>query len=229
MKKGKVTMTITLGIICFVLVFIMFMQFKTVEQTDITQIETMRETELKDALADWKTKYQETNESLIQTRQKNEEYKQKDDSNQEANELLAKEVSQTNLMSGKVDVQGEGIIITLTDTDEKSVASLDLVNLVNELVLAGAEAISINDNRVVNMTDIVDIGNQFIVINSQRVSSPYIIKAIGEKMYLQSALTIKSGFVDRIKASGINVNIDIKNNVKILKYDGDKLKFKYVK
>ena len=229
MKKGKVTMTITLGIICFVLVFVMFMQFKTVEQTDITQIETMRETELKDALADWKIKYQETNESLTQTRQKNEEYKQKDDSNQEANELLTKEVSQTNLMSGKVDVQGEGIIITLTDTDEKSVASLDLVNLVNELVLAGAEAISINDNRVVNMTDIVDIGNQFIVINSQRISSPYIIKAIGEKMYLQSALTIKSGFVDRIKASGINVSIDIKNNVKILKYDGDKSNFKYVK
>lgn len=124
---------------------------------------------------------------------------------------------------------GEGIIITLTDTDEKSVSSLDLVNLVNELVLAGAEAISINDNRVVNMTDIVDIGNQFVVINSQRIYSPYIVKAIGEKTYLQSALTIKSGYVDRYKASGININVEQKNNIKILKYEGDKFNIKYIK
>lgn len=229
MKKGKKTMTITLGIICFVLVFVMFMQFRTVQETDITQIETMREAELREALADWKSKYQETSESLNDTREKINEYKEKDDSNEEANELLTKEVQQTSMILGKVDVQGEGIIVTLTDTEEKNVASIDLVNLVNELILAGAEAVSINDNRVINTTDIVDIGNQFIVINSQRISSPYTIKAIGEKTYLQSALTIKSGYVDKYKANGINVNVDTKNNVKILKYEGDKFNLKYVK
>ena len=132
-------------------------------------------------------------------------------------------------MLGKVDVQGEGVIVTLVDTDKKSVTSLDLVNLVNELVLAGAEAISINDNRVINITDIVDIGNQFIVINSQRISSPYTVKAIGEKTYLQSALTIKSGYIDKYKASGINVNVETRNNIKVLKYEGDKLNIKYLK
>ena len=228
-KKGKITMTITLGIICFVLVFVMFMQFRTVQETDITQIETMRETELRDALADWKTKYKETSESLDETIQKINEYKEKDNSNEEANELLVKEVNQANMLVGKVDVQGEGIIVTLVDTNEKSVTSLDLVNLVNELILAGAEAVSINDNRVINMTDIVDIGSRFIVMNSQRISSPYTVKAIGEKTYLQSALTIKSGYVDRYTASGIKVNVEQKNNIKILKYDGDKLNLKYVK
>ena len=99
MKKGKITMTITLGIICFVLVFVMFMQFKTVQETDITQIETMRETELRDALADWKTKYEETSESLGDTIQKIDEYKQKDNSNEQANELLTKEVEQTNMIA----------------------------------------------------------------------------------------------------------------------------------
>jgi len=123
---------------------------------------------------------------------------------------------------------GEGVVVTLIDTQEKAVTSLDLVNLVNELVLAGAEAISINENRILNMTDIVDIGNQFIVINSQRISSPYVIKAIGEKTYLQSALTIKAGYVDRYKASGVNINVETKNNIKILKYDGDKFNIKYI-
>ena len=124
---------------------------------------------------------------------------------------------------------GEGVIVTLKDTEEKSVTSLDLVNLVNELVLAGAEAISINDNRIINMTDIVDIGNQFIVVNSQRISSPYTVKAIGGKTYLQSALTIKSGYIDKYKATGINIDVETKNNIKILKYEGDKFNLKYVK
>ena len=101
MKKGKITMTIILGIICFVLVFVMFMQFKTVQETDITQIETMRETELRDALADWKIKYEETSESLDETREKIDEYKQKDNSNEEANELLVKEVKQTSMIARK--------------------------------------------------------------------------------------------------------------------------------
>ena len=221
-------MTITLGLMCFILVFVMFMQFRTVQETDITEIETMREAELREALAEWKTKYQETSETLQDTNQKIEEYSQKDSSNQQATELLSKEVEQTNMILGKVDVQGEGVIVTLTDTEEGSVTSIDLINLVNELILAGAEAISINDNRVINMTDIVDIGNQFIVINSQRISSPYTVKAIGEKTYLQSALTIKSGYVDRYKATGININVETKGNIKILKYEGDKFDLKYV-
>lgn len=46
-KKGKVTMAIAVSISCFVLMFVMLMQFKIVNQTDITAIENMRETELK--------------------------------------------------------------------------------------------------------------------------------------------------------------------------------------
>ena len=75
MKKGKITITITLGLVCFVLLFVMFMQFKTVEQTDITAIETMRESELRAELSNWKTKYEETNKKLQETIQNKNEYK----------------------------------------------------------------------------------------------------------------------------------------------------------
>ena len=61
MKKGKITMTITIGIACFALVMVMTMQFKIVNETDITSIENMRETELRTELANWKQKYEETN------------------------------------------------------------------------------------------------------------------------------------------------------------------------
>ena len=62
MKKGKITITITIGIACFVLMLIIFMQFKVVYQTDITSIDNMREEDLKSELANWKSKYEETQE-----------------------------------------------------------------------------------------------------------------------------------------------------------------------
>ena len=47
-KKGKITMTVIIGIMCFILVYIMFMQFKVVNQTDITSLTTKRESELRE-------------------------------------------------------------------------------------------------------------------------------------------------------------------------------------
>ena len=71
MKKGKITMTITIGIACFALVMVMTMQFKIVNETDITSIENMRETELRTELANWKQKYEETNTQYEEIRSKN--------------------------------------------------------------------------------------------------------------------------------------------------------------
>ena len=68
--KGKLTITITIGIMFAILLYVMLVQFKTVEETDITEIENMREAELRTETANWKTKYEETSkkyEEVIQT------------------------------------------------------------------------------------------------------------------------------------------------------------------
>lgn len=92
MKKGKGIMTVTIGIICFVLAYVMFMQFRTIEETNITQIENMRESELSEKLASWKEKYEEASLKLEETNEKLQEYKQKREANEEASELLDKEL-----------------------------------------------------------------------------------------------------------------------------------------
>ena len=79
-KKGKVAMTITIGLACFALTMVMCMQFKIVNETDITSIETMREEELRTELANWKQKYQEANTQYEEKNQKLKEYKEKEES-----------------------------------------------------------------------------------------------------------------------------------------------------
>lgn len=229
-KKGKVTMIITIGIACFALTLVMTMQFKIVNETDITSIENMREAELRSELANWKLKYEETNQKYEETVAKIEEYKQTKQSNEETEKLVDEELQQVNMTLGKTDVQGEGIEITIRETDNEEIERVtadDLLLIVNALKQAGAEAISINDERIINMSDIVDISRTFIKVNGQRILAPYIIKAIGNSSYLESALTGNGGHIDDMKKIGQDVSIEKTNRVKILKYN-DEIKTKYI-
>ena len=74
--KGKITMTICVGCTALILTMVMFTQFKTVDQTDITAIETMRETELRTELTSWKTKYEDIETKIEERDSKINEYKQ---------------------------------------------------------------------------------------------------------------------------------------------------------
>lgn len=227
MNRNKIVMSVVIGGICIILVAVMFAQFKVVEQTDITGIEKARETELQTMLASWKTKYEEVAEKLAETQEKMNEYQEKMNSNEQASELLEKELEQTNLLVGRTDVMGQGIIVTLRDNEEKSIEASDLRLLINELKLAGAEAISINDKRVVNMTEMVDV-NEYILVNEDRIVSPYVVKAIGNQTYLSSALSLKtSGFIDSYQASGKTVEMTQEKNIVIRAYNSRKSQFQF--
>lgn len=222
MEKGNGAITITIGIMSFLLVLVMFMQFKVVEETDIAGIETMRETELRLALADWKEKYEETNKKLEDNKEKIDEYEEKLSDNKEASEILEKELDEANIILGKTDVEGDGVIITLTDNDEKTYTYVNLLDLINELKLAGAEAISINGQRVTSDTYIADISNKYIILNNnKRIESPYVIKAIGDQTNMQSNLNIKGGYIYVLSKNGYTINMETKKDLKINKYNGE--------
>ena len=229
MKKGKITMVITVGIACFILIAVMTMQFKIVNETNITDIENMREAELTTELANWKSKYEETNAKYEEVQNTINEYKQTQTSTQETSSLVDKELEQANTIMGLTDVEGEGIVITVNDSTNEEIRNIDsddLLLIVNSLKSAGAEAISINDERITNITDIVYINYQFIKVNGQRINSPYIIKAIGDPSYLEGSLIGNGGHVDDLRKIGHSVLIE-KEKVKIEKYK-DEIKTKYI-
>lgn len=221
-------MTITIGVMCFVLVYVMFLQFRVIEETDITDIENMREAELTESLAEWKTKSSELETQIAERKNKIKEYNEAMETSKEATEILEQELKQSKMLLGLTEVTGDGIIIKLEDNDENLITSTLLLELLNELRLAGADAISINNYRIVNKTDIAEIDDGCMKINSKRAVSPYTIKVIGDQTYLESALNIKNaGFVDKYSKIGYTINIEKSNNITIPKYDG-KLTLKYI-
>ena len=229
MKKGEMTMTITIGIACFALVTVMMMQFKVVNETDITEIENMQEAELKTELANWKTRYEEIDAQYEETTQRIEEYKSDEVSNNEASQLVREELEQTNTLLGLTDVHGEGIVITLKSGEGiTAISADDLLIIVNALKFAGAEAISINDERIVNTTDIVDIlDGSFIKVNGQRILEPYVIKVIGNQSHMESSVTGNGGKVEELQTLGHTITIEKDNDITIGKYNGE-IETKYI-
>lgn len=230
MKKGKLTITITIGIMCLILTMLIFMQVKTISQTDISELEIMRESELKTEITSLKTKYDEIIAKIQETNEKILEYEEAAIEGKEASQLLKAELKETEDLLGKNSVTGEGIIIKMSNTGTSKINSEDLLNLVNILKNAGAEAISINEKRIVYDSYIVDINEKnHITVGGEYIVAPYTIKAIGNTTYLESAVAQKQyGYIDTQIAEGKQVTLERMTSINIPAYNRS-LEFEYVK
>lgn len=124
--------------------------------------------------------------------------------------------------------QESGIVVTLTDTRYSKINAYDITLLLNALKTAGAEAISINDQRIVYDSYASDITNTFITIKGKKIVSPYIVKAIGNTTYLESGISQKQyGYIDTKLSEGKSVVVERQENIEIPAHDGD-LNFYYV-
>lgn len=226
MKRNKRVVVITIFFMTVLLTSIIFMQFRTAWQASLTDIENMTEEELEIEATSWKTKYEDANQKLTELKETYKEYEGLLKNNTKTEDVLNKELESIELLAGKTDVTGEGLIITLEDNDDQQVTASTLLNLVNELKYAGAEAISINENRIINISDIVDV-NYVIQIEGKKLSSPYTVKCIGNQDYLESTLNTKNGYMQTYIDSGITIKMERSNNVKIGKHDGN-ISSKYI-
>ena len=211
------------------------MQFKVVQKTEETNIDMMQETELRQELASWKNKYDETKQKYEETLNTIASYKEETSAESKTRETLEKELQTLEEALGRTDVEGEGIIITLAqkkdeelgeDEEMKPIIAEDLIYIINYLKDAGAEAISINGERVVNTSAISCDGN-IIIVNGKKVSTPIEIAAIGYAPRL-TTLSRAGGTLENFALDGKGVEIKKPNNIEMPKFTGV-YNFKYLK
>ena len=201
------------------------MQIKTVKKN--TETTTLSRTgELQAQYAELKKSYDDLNASLVEKDKIIQEYRNAQ-TEDETKELLKQDLTVELKNAGLTDVRGPGLVITMndsladlgaTDLNYYLVHDEDLLNVVNELKASGAEAISINDQRVVAMSEIRCAGTT-ILVNGQRLAPPYVIKAIGDSAMLESGVTLRGGYVDILKGWGIRFDITKESDIFIPKYN----------
>lgn len=231
MKKAR--SQLLLGLVCLILGLMISYQLKATKNVDgavtpknfgdlTKQIEALKreKADLSDKVADYEKKIDEIEKSAA-----------KED---ETTKQMKSELDRLRILSGVVDVKGRGIIMTLTpslDVNTNMSTQINhtyLIDIVNELNSAGAEAISINDQRYVSRTQIRNAGS-IIVINGERFdpSKPFTIKVIGDPEVLSGAFKLPGSVVDELEGGGIKVKISPQENVEISRFNKE-VNYKYI-
>ncbi|MCT4592918.1 MAG: DUF881 domain-containing protein [Anaeromicrobium sp.] len=147
------------------------------------------------------------------------------------------ELKNQRAMAGFSELEGPGIILTVDDSDRELfegedpnnviVHDADVLNLVNDLKVAGAEAISINGQRIINTTELVCAGHS-IRINNQFFAQPFVIKAIGEPKTLEASLIAPTTYGALLKEFGLYIEVNTSSHINIPAYD-EGVNVKYMK
>lgn len=142
-------------------------------------------------------------------------------------DTMYRDLERARNLAGLTELEGAGVIVTVNlisfqDWGEtgiiRNVYHEDLLMLVNELNAAGAEALAINDERIVSTTEIRDAGD-YIVINTNRYSVPFEIKALGNPDTLEASLMLLGGVADTL-GEELEIKIRRENSIRIPKYTG---------
>ncbi len=208
-------------------------QVNTIKWTNSTVTKKLAEDELRDEVLKWKEKYDNATLELENAEKELSRVREDSTQNNDDDKNKQEEITLNNNLLGLTNLEGKGIELTVADNPDATSENIgvlddiskyivhynDIIALTNELKNAGAEAISVNGQRIVSSTAITCIGN-VIKINDEKVSSPFVIKAIGFPESLKGALTRGGGYLSYMKLDGIQVSIRQQDNIQIPKYTG---------
>ncbi|MFF5009501.1 DUF881 domain-containing protein [Streptomyces phaeochromogenes] len=128
------------------------------------------------------------------------------DQAEEARKQTVEKEKQLGILAGTVAAQGPGI--TLTIEDEKGTVEADmLLDAIQELRAAGAEAIQVNGVRVVAGTYLTDVSDG-VAVDGNKISAPYRFKVIGKPQDLEPALNIPGGVVQTLEKEQATVTVE---------------------
>lgn len=237
--NNKKIISLIIGIMCIVLSYGIVAQIKATENRGITTSTNANENQLRDEVLKAKEKYDNLYRALEEAEQKLEEERTNASQKNSGLTELENNIKEGNKQLGLTEVSGEGIIVKLDDNKKITLNSYlgdpndlilhytDIIRVINELKNAGAEAISINDQRIILTTSVECDGN-VIKVNGVKIGAPFEIKAIGFPEYLSGAMNRQGGYLMNLKEYwGIETSVTKSSDITIPKYTGV-IKYNYI-
>jgi uncharacterized protein YlxW (UPF0749 family) len=124
-------------------------------------------------------------------------------------DILNEDIKLNMAASGRLALEGPGIRITMYDNMDSEIIGfdinddvihdVDILNILNDLKIAGAEAISINNQRIISTSEIKCAG-PVIRINGRSIGTPFVIKAIGDPKVLMASVNAPGTYGDTLKS-----------------------------
>lgn len=118
------------------------------------------------------------------------------------------------ILAGTLPATGPGIRMTIQDP-KNVVQPSDVLNAVEELRDAGAEAIQLGSVRIVADSYFTASGSGGLLADGQPVPAPYVITAIGDPHTMATAMAIPGGVVDALKQLGATPSVKSADRVDV--------------
>lgn len=229
-KESKYIGKASISIVCVILGILLSLQLKSVQENA--------------AADDWNTNrmqrlqilLDEERETNARQKERIEELEEEVQTYRQAaagggrEETFLDEIARLEKLAGLTDVVGPGVEVVLSDStapgsDHYLIHDSDLLSVVNELRDSGAEAISINGNRILSTTEIRCSGS-VVTVNGKRTSAPFVIDAIGDQETMFNALMMRNGVVDVLRQWSIEVEVTPVDELLVEGYKG-KIDYEY--
>lgn len=223
-KKWQLTLTIALASLGLLL----SMQFRT-HKALVNDLNSQSNETLATIAKNLNTKYYQLIQEVWDLRTQLKLFEQSANQNKTVREAMSREQQKLDIAIGSVPVQGSGLVISVLKNDQNYFGYQDLIDIVNELWNAGAEAIAVNNIRI-NATAAFLPSEELstILLNGQKLSYPYVIKAIGEPSSLEKGISIPSGIIDNLRTV-YKIPLEIKQVDKLVIPAAPYPTFKYAK
>lgn len=224
---------LSITLICLILGVMLSWQYKSIQNNKkMASYQSGTLYTLQEELLAEKTK----NENLRTRNQELEDqvskYINAEGNNKKIEESLREEIQRSRTLAGLNDVVGPGVEIVIDDGEYSSVTDNYLLVFINEVRAAEAQAISINGERIVSMSEIKMTNDRtsprIIVVNGRQMQAPFVIKAIADPDKLSNSLNMLEGIVDRFRDFyGLEITVKRMDKIEIPKVNDDGSVLKY--
>lgn len=203
----KIFKTISLTSVCLILGIIMAWQFRSVKQNQVlAQYEKKNVSEIIDELLIEKKNNENLKVRLQELQKEVDAFKDGETSVKDKIDALQREILTARIKAGLETVKGPGLIITIEAGGMKNVEDRHIEEIINELKASDVQAISVNDERIVAMSEIRN-ASDYIMINGTQLVPPYTIKAIGHADNMERSLRLLGGVLEKFEYYEFKVNI----------------------
>ncbi len=188
-----------------------------VRQTQQTGLSALRQDDLVNVLDDVNQRETRLEDEARQLQATQQKLQSGSNSSQAALQAAQSRLDTLGILTGTKPATGPGIRLIITDPGGK-VSAATVLDTVEELRDAGAEAIQIGTVRVVASTSFVDGTGSSpagIAVDGTLLHAPYIVLAIGDPQTLQAALNIPGGVLETLQGQGADGNVTSEQQVQI--------------
>ncbi len=211
----KVFKTISLTAVCLILGVIIAWQYRSVKLNQvIAQYEKKSTSEIIDELLIEKNNNENLKQRLQELQREVDTFKAGETGVKENFEALEQAVLISRIKAGLETVKGLGLIITIEAGGVKTVEDRHIEELINELKASDVQAVSVNDERIVAMSEIRKAGN-YIMVNGNQLVPPYTIKAIGNANDMERSLRLLGGILEKYQYYEFKTSLKKEENVVI--------------